>query len=428
MLGVLARRVAQVLDHLVDVLGQLADLAARLDLDRSREIALGHRRRHFADRANLRGQLRGKLIDAVGEPPPEAGGAGNLGLTAELSFEADLARDRRHLVGERRQRVDHAVDRLGKLRDLAGRLQRQLALEVAVGDAGDDLRDAANLRRKVRGHEVDGVGEVFPRPADAGNARLTAELSFGSDLARDARDFRSKRVELIDHRVDRVFELENLALDVNGDLLREVAVGDGGRHFRDVANLRGEVRGHPIDRVGKVLPRSGDAAHLRLTAEPSLRADFARDARDLGGKSVELVDHRVDRVFELENFAAYVDGNLLREIAVGDGRRDLGDVTHLRGEVRGHEVHRIGKVFPRAADAFDHRLPAEPPFRADLARDARDFRGKAVELVDHRVDRIFELENLAANVDGDLSRKIAVGDGRRNVGDVAHLRGEVREP
>ena len=179
--------------------------------------------------------------------------------------------------------------------------------------------------------------------------RLTAELTFGTDFARDARHLRCERVELVDHRVDRVFQLENFAAHVDGDLLRKVAVGDGRRHLRDVADLRGEVRRPSVHGVGEVFPRAGDAANLRLTAEPSFGADFARDARHLAGERVELIDHRVDRVFQLENLAAHVDRDLLRKVAVGDGRRDLGDVAHLRREVGGHEVHRVGEVFPRAA-------------------------------------------------------------------------------
>ena len=31
-----------------------------------------------------------------------------------------------------------------------------------------------------------------------------------------------------------------------------------------------------------------------------------------------------------ENLAAHIDGDLLRQVAVGDGDRDLGDVAHLR--------------------------------------------------------------------------------------------------
>jgi hypothetical protein len=55
--------------------------------------------------------------------------------------------------------------------------------------------------------------------------------------------------------------------------------------------------------VGEVLPRARDAAHLGLTAELALGADLAGDARHLGGERAELVDHRVDRVLQLEDLA-----------------------------------------------------------------------------------------------------------------------------
>ena len=37
--------------------------------------------------------------------------------------------------------------------------------------------------------------------------------------------------------------------------------------------------GHEVHVVGQILPRSGDAFHLRLTAEFSFGTDFARHAR-----------------------------------------------------------------------------------------------------------------------------------------------------
>ena len=61
---------------------------------------------------------------------------------------------------------------------------------------------------------------------------LPAELPLGADLLRDARDLRGEGVELVDHLVDGVLELENLALGVDGDLLRQVAAGDRGRDLR----------------------------------------------------------------------------------------------------------------------------------------------------------------------------------------------------
>ena len=121
----------------------------------------------------------------------------------------------------------------------------------------------------------------------------------------------------------------------------------------------GEVVGERVHVVGQVPPDAADALHLRLAAEPALGADLARDARDLVGEGRELVDHRVDRLLELEHLALDVDGDLLRQVAVRDRRRDLGDVPHLAREVRRHEVDVLGEAAPRPADALDLGLAAE---------------------------------------------------------------------
>jgi hypothetical protein len=74
---------------------------------------------------------------------------------------------------------------------------------------------------------------------------------------------------------------------------------DRGGDLRDVAHLTGQVRRHRVDVVGEILPRAGHAGDLRLAAELALGADLARDAADLGGEAVELIDHRVDGVLQL---------------------------------------------------------------------------------------------------------------------------------
>ena len=125
-------------------------------------------------------------------------------------------------------------------------------------------------------------------------------------------------------------------LHVDGDLLGQVAVGDGGGDLGDVAHLAGQVAGHRVDVVGQVLPGAGDALHLGLAAQLALGADLAGHAGHLGGEGVELVDHRVDGVLQLEDLALDVDGDLLGQVAVGDRGRDLGDVAHLAGQVAGH--------------------------------------------------------------------------------------------
>src|SRR5205085_613836 len=104
---------------------------------------------------------------------------------------------------------------------------------------------------------------------------LTAELALGADLAGDAGDLARERGELVDHGVDGVLELEDLALDVDRDLLAEVAGGDGGGDGGDVAHLAGEVRGHEVDVVRAVLPRARHAPDVRLAAELALGADLA---------------------------------------------------------------------------------------------------------------------------------------------------------
>ena len=87
--------------------------------------------------------------------------------------------------------------------------------------------------------------------------------------------------------------------------------------------------GHQVHALGERAPRAGDARHVGLAAELALDADLHGDARDLVGERRELVDHAVDGVGEGRDLALGVDGDLLRQVAVGHRRRDLGDRAHL---------------------------------------------------------------------------------------------------
>ena len=81
-----ARRLGEVLDHLVDRVLQLRDLALGLDRDRARQVALRHRLRHLGDRTQLRRQRAGELVHVVREALPHAGDAFDLRLDAEASL------------------------------------------------------------------------------------------------------------------------------------------------------------------------------------------------------------------------------------------------------------------------------------------------------------------------------------------------------
>src|SRR5947208_10754213 len=127
-------------------------------------------------------------------------------------------------------------------------------------------------------------------------------------------------------------------MDIDGDFLREVAVGDGDCNVGDVPDLSLQITRHEVDALGQIFPNTAHVTNLRLAAELAFGADFAGDAGDFGGERIQLIDHRVDRFFELQDFAAHVDGDLLRQVAIGHGDGNVGDVSHLRGQIAGHRV------------------------------------------------------------------------------------------
>src|SRR5271154_5291962 len=65
------------------------------------------------------GGLGGHQVVVPGEPLPRPRRAGHVALPAEPALDADFARDRRHLIGKRRERVRHVVDGFGERRHLA---------------------------------------------------------------------------------------------------------------------------------------------------------------------------------------------------------------------------------------------------------------------------------------------------------------------
>ena len=59
----------------------------------------------------------------------------------------------------------------------------------------------------------------FQVPADALDLGLAAELAVGADLPGDPGDLVGERAELVDHPVDRLLQLGDLAPGVDRDLL-----------------------------------------------------------------------------------------------------------------------------------------------------------------------------------------------------------------
>src|SRR5439155_953942 len=195
------------------------------------------------------------------------------------------------------------------------------------------------------------------------------ELTFSTDLAGDARDFGSKRGELVHHGIDRVLQLEHLATHVHCNFLGKISIRHSGRDFGDVPDLSGEIVRHKVDVVGEVFPSTRYLPHVRLVSELTFSTDFAGDAGDFGGKRGELVHHGVDGVFQFKDFSAHIHGDFFGEVAAGHGGCHFGDVTYLASEVRRHRVHVIRQVFPGTGHAVHFGLAAEFSFGTDFAGD-----------------------------------------------------------
>src|SRR5207237_1143084 len=78
------------------------------------------------------------------------------------------------------------------------------------------------------------------------HVRLPAELALRTHFTRRTRYFRREGSELVHHGVDGVLELQDLALHIHRDLLRQVARRNRSCYIGDVANLRGQVAGHRV--------------------------------------------------------------------------------------------------------------------------------------------------------------------------------------
>ncbi len=412
----------ELVDHRVDGGLQLQDLPPRIHVDLLGQVAVGDGRRDERDVADLAGEVVRHGVDVVGEVLPGTGDVGNLCLAAEPALGADLAGHPRHLVGERGQRVDHRVDDAGQRGDLALRLHHDLLREVAAGDGGGHLGDGADLARQVGRHHVDVVGEVLPRAGDPAHRGLATQVALGTDLAGHPGHLVGEGGQLVDHRVDGLLQLQDLPPRVHPDLLRQISLGHRGGDLRDRAHLGGQVVGHDVDRLGQVLPGAGHALDVRLAAEPALGTDLPGDPGDLSGEGGQLVDHRVDGLLQLQDLPARGDVDLLREVALGHGRGDLGDGTHLGREVSGHEVDRIREVQPGAADSRYVRLAAERSLGAHLAGHPGHLGREQRQLVGHPVEHGGDLTEQPVRRIGQPGTEVSVPYGRQAGQQLAQFR------
>ena len=163
------------------------------------------------------------------------------------------------------------------------------------------------------GHRVDVVVRSFQVPATPGTSACPPSLpsvptSRATRVTSEAKALSWSTIVLMVFFSSRISPL-----DIDRDLPRQVAVGHGGGHFGDVADLSRQVRGHEVDVVGEVLPRARHAGHLRLAAQLAFGAHFAGHAGDFRREGVELVHHRVDGVLKLAESRPCTSTVILRD-------------------------------------------------------------------------------------------------------------------
>ena len=186
-----------------------------------------------------------------------------------------------------------------------------LRRKIAVRDGRGHFGDVADLVGQVAGHGV------HANPSDLSSTPPTPRTSAWPPSLPSVPTSRATRVTSEANELSwstmvlMVFFSSRISPRTSTVILRrKIAVRDGRGHFGDVTNLSGQVAGHGIHGVGQIFPDTRHALHFRLAAELAFRADFARHARHFRSEGAELIDHRVDGVLQLQNFAARVHRDL----------------------------------------------------------------------------------------------------------------------
>ena len=200
-------------------------------------------------------------------------------------------------VGGQTKVVDHGVDVVFQFRHLATGFDLNGSGQIAFGDGGGNFGDRANLVGQIVSKQVDIARKVLPGTGSARNVSLTTEPAFHTDFAGDGRHLVGKGGECASHVVNRLGKSSNLALCVHTQFLGKFTIGHGSHDFHNAADLLSQVSSHHVDVVRQIFPRACNAGHLSLTSEFAFGSHFASHTGHFGGKSIELVHHRVDGVF-----------------------------------------------------------------------------------------------------------------------------------
>ena len=171
----------------------------------------------------------------------------------------------------------------------------------------------------------------------------------------------AKARQLVDHRVDGVLQLQDLAARVDVIFWDRSPRATAVVTWAMLRHLGGQVAGHGVDGVGEVPPGAGDAGAPAAWPPSRPSVPTSRATRVTSSANDDSWSTIVLTVFFSSSISPRdVDGDLLRQVAVGHRRRHLGDVADLAGEVAGHAVLTESvRSFQVPADAR-HLRPGRP--------------------------------------------------------------------
>src|SRR5262249_10310096 len=118
--------------HAIDGVLQLENFALNVHGNLLGQIAIGHSGSDLSNVPNLRGEVSSHGVDRICQVAPGSADSLDIGLSAELAFGTDFARDAGDFRRERAQLVHHGVDGVFELQDFAfdrnGNFARQIAI------------------------------------------------------------------------------------------------------------------------------------------------------------------------------------------------------------------------------------------------------------------------------------------------------------
>ncbi len=254
--------------------------------------------------------------------------------------------------------------------------------QITLGDGRCDLGHVPQLDRQVAGHGVHVIGEILPGTGHPLYLGLTTQLPFGTDLPGHPGYFRGKRAELINHGVDHVLDLEDLAFNVHGDFLGKVTLGDGCCDLGHVPQLDRQIARHGVHVVGQILPGPRHAFYLSLPTQLALGTHLPGYPRDLGREGLQLVHHGIYNFCRTHELAAHgftvgVENDALGQIPFRHRTDNPGHFCGGHGQVEDEGIDRVTLGGPGAVYGTERDLLGKFALFAGRVADpvklARDF-------------------------------------------------------